>query len=357
MTASGRSDTKRQYGEVDVREFRASDGAAVRAFWEASGSSQGENPATPRSLAAFAERNPGLFLLALDERGLAATALGGWDGRRGDGFLDGLGLSARGDRRVRERAVRDVRAQFGKTAAAYVSSATHASGEDLERLVAVAAPRTNELALDLGCGVGHTLRRIAPLVAFAVGADATLEMMQAGRASVVTAPNTAFAQTDASALPFTDATFDLVTCRLAAHHFHDAASAFREVGRVLRPGGRFVFVDNHAPADPDLDTFINELETLRDASHVRNHTIAGWRRLVESAGLRASVASEAMTTKLTTEGWLERSQTPADRSGEVRRRLRAASPAAVTTFQITETTFAVPKVVMLGEKPWRGLLR
>jgi hypothetical protein len=50
VSASGRSDTKRQYGEVDVREFRASDGAAV---------------------------------LALEERGLAATALGGWDGRRG----------------------------------------------------------------------------------------------------------------------------------------------------------------------------------------------------------------------------------------------------------------------------------
>src|SRR6266545_1260327 len=49
--------------EMDVREFRAGD----------------DDP----SLAAFAERNPGLFLLALDERGLAATALGGWDGRRG----------------------------------------------------------------------------------------------------------------------------------------------------------------------------------------------------------------------------------------------------------------------------------
>jgi ribosomal protein S18 acetylase RimI-like enzyme len=67
---------------VDVREFRASDGAAVRAFWEASGIRirPGDDDL---SLAAFAERNPGLFLLALDERGLAATALGGWDGRRG----------------------------------------------------------------------------------------------------------------------------------------------------------------------------------------------------------------------------------------------------------------------------------
>ena len=246
--------------------------------------------------------------------------------------------------------MKDVRAQFGKTAAAYVSSATHASGEDLERLLAVAAPRSSDRALDLGCGVGHTLRRLAPLVSFAVGADATLEMMQAGRASVVTAPNATFVQTDASALPFADASFDMVTCRLAAHHFHDAASAFREVTRVLRSGGRFVLVDNYAPDDPALDTFINELETLRDASHVRNETADGWRELLERAGLRLSTAADLMTTKLTTEGWLERSQTPADRAAEVRRRLRGASPAAVSTFHITDATFSVPKIVILGEK-------
>jgi SAM-dependent methyltransferase len=250
--------------------------------------------------------------------------------------------------------VKDVREQFGKTAAAYVSSATHASGEDLERLIAVAAPRATDRALDLGCGVGHTLRRIAPLVAFAVGADATIEMMQAGRAGVVDAPNVAFAQTDATALPFGDATFDVATCRLAAHHFTDAATSFREVARVLRPGGRFVLVDNYAQDDHALDVFINELETLRDGSHVRNHTIAEWLALLEGAGLRTSIESELMTTKLTTEAWLERSQTPADRAAEVRRRLREAPPAAVAAFHITEATFAVAKVVILGTKPGRS---
>jgi ribosomal protein S18 acetylase RimI-like enzyme len=68
--------------DMDVREFRVEDGAAVRAFWEASGIRirPGDDD---HSLAAFAARNPAMFLLALDEHGLAATALGGWDGRRG----------------------------------------------------------------------------------------------------------------------------------------------------------------------------------------------------------------------------------------------------------------------------------
>jgi len=246
--------------------------------------------------------------------------------------------------------MKDARAQFGRTAAAYVTSTTHASGADLERLIAVAAPLPSERALDVGCGVGHTLRRIAPLVSFAAGADATFEMMQAGRDSVVTAPNAAFAQSDASALPFADASFDLATCRLAAHHFTDVAAAFLDVRRVLRPGGRFVLVDNYAPDDPALDRFINEVEQLRDASHVRNHSIAGWRQLLEDAGLRTSVESDLMTTKITTEGWLERSQTPADRAAEVRRRLRDAPAAARDAFQITETTFTVPKIVILARR-------
>ena len=65
-----------------MREFQTGDGAAVRAFWKASGIRirPGDDD---RSLAAFADRNPGLFLLALDGRDLAATALGGWEGRRG----------------------------------------------------------------------------------------------------------------------------------------------------------------------------------------------------------------------------------------------------------------------------------
>src|SRR5258705_5395644 len=119
----------------------------------------------------------------------------------------------------REEPMKDVRAQFGKTAAAYVSSTTHATGEDLERLIAVAAPQLGERALDVGCGVGHTLRRIAPLVAFAVGADATLEMMQAGRDGDVTAAKAAVARSHATALSFGGATLHLPTCPLAAQSF------------------------------------------------------------------------------------------------------------------------------------------
>ena len=245
-----------------------------------------------------------------------------------------------------------VQKQFGRAAAAYVESATHARGEDLDRIVALATEHGGDRVVDVGTGVGHTLRRVAPHFARAVGIDATSEMLAAGRGVLARADvaNALLVQANATALPIASSSADVVTSRLAAHHFADAEGAFREIARVLRPAGLFVLVDNYAPDDAQLDRFINELETLRDPSHVRNHTILGWRALLERAGFAATVDSDIAVTKLTTESWLERSQTPPDRAEEVRRRLRTAAPAAVSAFQITPLTFAVRKLILLGRK-------
>jgi SAM-dependent methyltransferase len=246
--------------------------------------------------------------------------------------------------------IEPVQKQFGRAAAAYVESPNHARGEDLDRIVALAAEHGGEHMVDIGTGVGHTLRRLAPSFRGAIGLDATREMLEAGVGVLAGAgvTNALLVQADATALPIASRSADVVTSRLAAHHFVDAAGAFGEISRILRPGGLFVLVDNYAPDQPELDRFINEIETLRDPSHVRNHTVAGWRELLERAGMRTTVDSDAAVTKLTTENWLERSQTPPDRADEVRRRLGTAPPGAVETFQITPTTFAVRKLILIG---------
>ena len=248
--------------------------------------------------------------------------------------------------------IEPVQRQFGRTAAAYVESPNHARGEDLDRIVALATEHGGERIVDVGTGVGHTLRRVAPRFQRALGVDATLEMLEAGAGVLAGAgvTNALLVQADATALPIASRSADVVTSRLAAHHFVDAGGAFREIARILRPGGLFILVDNYAPDDPLLARFINEVETLRDPSHVRNHTVAGWRELLERAGMRTTVDSDTAVTKLTTENWLERSQTPPDRVEEVRRRLGSAPPAAIETFQITPTTFAVHKVILVGRR-------
>jgi ribosomal protein S18 acetylase RimI-like enzyme len=67
--------------EIELREYRRGDGAALRALWKAAGfRSVGDDD---RSLDAFLERNPGLLLVATADGEVIGSAMGGWDGRRG----------------------------------------------------------------------------------------------------------------------------------------------------------------------------------------------------------------------------------------------------------------------------------
>ncbi|HUQ41758.1 MAG TPA: class I SAM-dependent methyltransferase [Candidatus Limnocylindrales bacterium] len=251
----------------------------------------------------------------------------------------------------RERGVDAVRDQFGPAAEAYLASAVHAQGEDLAKLVEFLAPAMSDTVLDLGCGVGHTLRKVAPKVRLAVGADATAGMLEGARTLMAreNITNVTLVVTAAEALPFLDGSFDGVTCRLAAHHFADVPRAFSEIARVLKPGGRFVLSDNYAPDDPDLDRWINTLEKLRDPSHAREHTTLQWRALLERSGFSVT-GEERSATPLETEPWLARSRTPEPEAGRVREMLRTAPDAARRTFAVHAAGFTLLKVVLRAER-------
>lgn len=241
----------------------------------------------------------------------------------------------------------ETRRQWGPLADLYIDSPTHASGEDLDTILAYAAPKGDETALDLGCGVGHTLRRVAPLVRSAVGADATAGMLEGARTVLARngITNALLVVTPAETLPFLDGAFDVVTCRLASHHFIDAGAAFREVHRVLRAGGRFVLSDNYAPDDEALDRFINTLEVTRDHTHVRSHTISGWRELLEQAGFDVTDETRG-ASRIEIESWLARTRTPEPRASRAREMLRTASRPIVDAFRIEGGSFDLVKVVL-----------
>ncbi|MDL1886132.1 class I SAM-dependent methyltransferase, partial [Anaerolineae bacterium CFX8] len=105
--------------------------------------------------------------------------------------------------------------RFGPRAQNYVRSASHASGDDLERLVALAQPAADWLALDVAAGGGHTALKFAPHVARVVASDLTPPMLEAARSFIRQkgADNVIFSAGDAEMLPFKAETFDLVTCR------------------------------------------------------------------------------------------------------------------------------------------------
>ncbi|MEM1306192.1 MAG: methyltransferase domain-containing protein [Pseudomonadota bacterium] len=189
-----------------------------------------------------------------------------------------------------------VQRQFGANAANYVTSPVHAKGKSLDRLVALTNPQPTWRCLDIATATGHTAFAFAPHVAHVTASDITPEMLDEARkvAASRELANVTFAAADAENLPFDDAAFDLVTCRIAPHHFPDCGRFVREAARVLKPGGTFALCDNIAPdavTFPELpapDTAAaayNAFEKTRDPSHARALSAVEWAALAADAGL------------------------------------------------------------------------
>lgn len=117
-------------------------------------------------------------------------------------------------------------------------------GEWAQDLVATAGLRAGERVLDVACGTGVVARYAVPAVGSTgqvVGVDVNESMLAMAR--TVSPPSGAsleWRQSDALALPFPDATFEVVLCQQGLQYFPERATALREMARVLVPGGRLV---------------------------------------------------------------------------------------------------------------------
>src|SRR5262249_38312689 len=130
-----------------------------------------------------------------------------------------------------------VQEEFGKTAASYLTSTPHALGKSLERLVALTSPQKSWHALDIATGGGHVAYVFARHVARVWATDITEEMLDLVKAEAQKRrlQNVRTAYAKAEALPFEDESFDLVTCRIAPHHFDSIPEFLAEVRRALKP--------------------------------------------------------------------------------------------------------------------------
>jgi SAM-dependent methyltransferase len=121
-----------------------------------------------------------------------------------------------------------------------------ADAEYTEQILPLAAEHLRGVAsvLDVGCGEGQVARLAAgvPGVEFVAGVDPTLAQLvvAADRGGGV-----ALAGSGAAGLPFRGRAFDAVVACLVFEHIDEMDVAIAEVGRVLRPGGRFLFFLNH----------------------------------------------------------------------------------------------------------------
>ncbi|KKK37885.1 SAM-dependent methyltransferase [Mesobacillus campisalis] len=177
--------------------------------------------------------------------------------------------------------------QFGRNAANYVTSNSHAKGDDLRQLVEIIAGRNRGGAvLDVATGGGHVANALAPLFKQVIALDLTPEMLEKAKSFIESNGhgNVAFVQGDAENLPFPNSSFGTVTCRIAAHHFPDVRQFVREVLRVLQDNGLFILVDNVAPEIQEFDQFYNLAEKARDHSHVRAYKKTEWIAMLEEEG-------------------------------------------------------------------------
>lgn len=223
-----------------------------------------------------------------------------------------------------------VRQQFGPNAANYASSPVHANGSSLARLVDLLEPAPTWRLLDIATAAGHTAFALAPSVGEVVATDLLDEMLVVARDQAADRglSNVAFEQADAEDLPFDDASFDAVTCRIAPHHFPRPERFVAEVARVLRPGGRFGLVDNMV--DADAASFVNHFEKRRDPSHVRALPVEEWLALIEEAGLVVEMV-ERLTKRMEFATWADNMSVPEPVRVELLADLETA-PAAAATY-------------------------
>jgi ubiquinone/menaquinone biosynthesis C-methylase UbiE len=247
--------------------------------------------------------------------------------------------------------------QFGATARQYLTSKPHAQGRSLDRMVELAAPKPDWHVLDVATGAGHTAYAFAPYVARVWATDITAEMLDLVReqAKERGLANLRVAYGKAEALPFDDETFDLVTCRIAPHHFESIPAFLDETRRVLKPHGLFALVDNMMPAGTAGD-YVNAFERLRDPSHIRAWSAAEWRDALTLHGF-AIVQEEEATKTMDFDEWAARHDATMQRL--LRAMLAQATPevAAILmpqekdgalTFRLREGLFIARRANALG---------
>jgi SAM-dependent methyltransferase len=179
-------------------------------------------------------------------------------------------------------------------AEAYRESEAHRQGRDLELFAEWAAGKT---VLDVATGGGHVAARLR----------------EAG-CKVVTCDSAPGMQPDvicrAEDLPFADSSFEVVTCRVAAHHFEDPAAAVQELARV---SGQLVLVADNLL----LGEAGEEADRLRDPTHVRNYSEDEWREMFARAGLEVE-AFEREEKRIELEPWLARAGCVGDEAERVK---------------------------------------
>ena len=257
-----------------------------------------------------------------------------------------------------------VQQQFGANAAAYATSPVHAKGHSLTRLVELTQPQPSWHVLDVATAAGHTAFAFAPHVARVTATDLTPEMLRVATELAVQKglSNVTLELADAEDLPYQTETFDLVTCRIAPHHFPDIQQFLAEAARVLKPSGLLAVVDNIVPGTHlrgkkarlinEAGAYVNAFEKLRDPSHGRCWSLNEWEHGFRKAGFTVQ-HQELLPKEIEFGSWADRMQMLPEDTVRLKVMLVQA-PTAVADFltpQISSDriTFRLTEAIFIGK--------
>jgi ubiquinone/menaquinone biosynthesis C-methylase UbiE len=250
--------------------------------------------------------------------------------------------------------------QFDRQSDRYGRDHILADVSDLQAILARLPSLSGRKALDIATGGGHTGLHLASQGWQVTFTDISAAMLERANATAKERGFTVEArQHPAESLPYADGTFDLVTCRVAPHHFSDPAAFVRETARVLKRGGAFVLIDGSIEdGQPEADAWLHEIEKLRDPSHVRLLTPNTWKRLCAEAGLQVVFAELSWLKQPNLNWYFDTAATSPENRAKVLDLIRNAPASARALFRLGEEDGKIvwwwQRVSLLAQKSEQG---
>lgn len=247
------------------------------------------------------------------------------------------------------------REQFNRQAVHYNRQWNQWNEENLRWMIERARQAPVGRVLDVATGSGFTALAFAGMASSVVGIDVSTGMLAQARVNATGVPNVTFQEAAAEAMPFEEGSFDVVTCRIAAHHFQSVSRFLAEARRVLTAAGRLIVADTSVPdGDAELDRWQNEVELLRDPSHVRNYSPGEWRSFAEEAGFVVEeLTDQDGSVPITFADWLKKSGCEGERAVRVRALFENAPASAREAYDIRtlpggDVSFAWKRILLLA---------
>ncbi len=252
-----------------------------------------------------------------------------------------------------QQAARD---QFQKQCANYGKSHILAQTDDVAAALSGIEVPPGSTALDVATGGGHTALYLASRGFSVTATDISQAMLEiAGKLAAERGFTIATRLHEAEKFPYPDGSFDLVSCRVAAHHFSSTESFVREVFRVLKSGGHFLLIDGSVPDGESVaEEWIHEVEKLRDPSHGRFLSPRAWTSLCERHGLRVLRCDISPFKQPDLAWYFEAAGTSPENREKVQELVRDAPESARRVFRIAnedgKTVWWWPRLNLVARK-------